>query len=595
MKRTAFLYSALQILAAAPGLPGFASQSDDAQRLRDELIKSRLENLDLKLRLARLEKKEAGELGILDEALGSEYPEVSAAAFRELSTLAEDRRKAAVGMVLPRFRTGGEAYVVQALAFLSRVPTPAAEEAILQATQNRSSAVRKAAASALKSSSDERAAAALVSLLGDPKKEVRIASLEALGVAKRELAVRPLLGMLARETDDQIVEKIVDALGAIGSKEAVEALLEVVHRTPKDSIRWSCINSLGKIGDRRAAGPLRAYLGPSFAVEVRQVAMEALGKMKDESALPALIQILQKDPDEKLRKSAAVACGLIASPGAAEGSLLPAYLAEKSEPVREALWAGILAATGTGFPASERLATMLLEKGRRAEADQVCTRLHGLPVDPALRLRQIALEESVALAAADAGDFRSALPHLRRIATLDPGRLDIQRRIAACYRDLSDYESSVKVLRELEAKLARGEAAWWENRMAILANLSRARDPEPCIEEASFLLAQSPPPLPEERHKLLEQTLRQSAVRLAGLLEERDEPSRKAALEALHRQGKRIILSLAQELEEAPKPASSILEAGSLITGIANDAAASPLPKAKAAAWRAWYEKSKAP
>ena len=62
-------------------------QDDDSRKLRDELVKARLENLTLKLRLARLSSQPDEERKVLDDALDADLPEVVAAAFRELSAL----------------------------------------------------------------------------------------------------------------------------------------------------------------------------------------------------------------------------------------------------------------------------------------------------------------------------------------------------------------------------------------------------------------------------------------------------------------------------------------------------------------------------
>src|SRR5688572_3852556 len=108
-------------------------QSDDPRKLRQELVKARLENLTLKLRLARLTTKPEDELRILEEALDADLPEVVAASFRELTALPEDRRKAAVPAVLRRFPSARDSFRIDAISFLGRVPTPEAESTVLSA------------------------------------------------------------------------------------------------------------------------------------------------------------------------------------------------------------------------------------------------------------------------------------------------------------------------------------------------------------------------------------------------------------------------------------------------------------------------------
>jgi HEAT repeat protein len=565
--RIGLLFTALFLLACGHPPPAARAQADDARRLRDELVRARLEILDLKLKLARLGGKPEEEHRILEEALSSEWAEVAVAGFRELGALPEDRRRQALPLVIGRLASGPEGVRVQAVAFLGRAAAPEAEAALIGAARDPSSLVRRAAASALKSSTADPSLQALVALLGDPDREVRLASVDALGVARREGAVQPLLASLRAEKDVKVQEKTVLALGALGSPAALEALGEALGREP---LRWAAIDSMGRIGDPRAAARLRPFLAPPFPLDVRQGAVEALGKMKDGAALPRLAEILRDDPEEKLRQAAAASIGLMASADAIEALLLPAYLDEKeTEGVRRAIWAATLAVAGEGFAPNERLVTLLLARGRRAEADQVCTlRIHAVKPEGELREPLTALERRVADALLEARDAKAALGHYRHLALLSPDHAEALHRIVACTRLLKDLDGAARSLREFEAKLP----------------------PEIVVDEAHALLSANPPPHPEERRKLLEQALRAAALRLVGPLTGPDEAARKAAREAVLRQGRRILGALASEIEEAPQPSPAVLEAGSAITGLAND----PLPpggaKARAAAWRAWLE-----
>ena len=102
MNRILLLSSALYLLTGGHPPPAAAAdQNDEAARLRAELLKARLENLDLKLKLARLAQKPADELRILEEALEADLPELVAAAFRELTALPEARRRASASDVFP--------------------------------------------------------------------------------------------------------------------------------------------------------------------------------------------------------------------------------------------------------------------------------------------------------------------------------------------------------------------------------------------------------------------------------------------------------------------------------------------------------------
>jgi HEAT repeat protein len=572
--------------AAPPGGP------QEEKEFRDELVKARLEILDLKLKLARASGRPDDENAALAEALASPYAEVSGAALRELAQLPDERRRASLPAVLGRLPKAPEGFRVAALELLGRIDAPEALDAVVASAASPLAAVRRAAASALKASPSPRAIETLLKLAADPDPEIRIAALDALGVAKREPAVAPLIARLGGEKNAKALEKAVDALGAIGSSAAVDPLLALLESTEIPEVRWSCINSLGQIGDPRAAPRLRAFLGSNRKPVTRQITLETLGRLRDLESLPLFREILAADPDEKLRERAAAAVGLVADPAGVERILLPAYVAEASETVRRAIWAAIEGSAADRFDAVERFTLAFLGLGRREEADRLCVRLHATKLEEALRPKAAALEEKVAMAAFVAGDAKSALPHYRHLAALQPGRTDVFRRIAACYRELKDLESCVKTLREVEARLPKGEGAWWEVRLELLAALEQGRDVEALAEEAQALLLL--PNVPDDRRKAAEAALRTSALRLAQPLAEDDAAARRGAIEALKRQGKRVLPALAAELEGARPPLlAALIEAGNAVAGTQADVATTDAGKLRelAAAWRDWAAK----
>ncbi|HVE42583.1 MAG TPA: HEAT repeat domain-containing protein [Planctomycetota bacterium] len=562
MKRSRISGSILLLFSLACP-PLFAQpQDDEGRKLRDELVKARLENLTLKLRLARLSAKPEEELKILEETLDADLPELVAAAFRELTALPEDRRKEIVPAVLRRFPLARDPYRIEAVAFLGRVPSSDAETTVMKSATDPAPAVRKAVAGALKTASHAGVTETLLILFRDSDSEVRVAALDALGVAKREPAVGPLAATLPIEKDPLILERTVDALGAIGSPAATDALVQLLASTTRETIRWSCINSLGKIGDAKAGPPLLSFLEPIHPLDIRLVTIESLGKLKETSTLPRLADVLRKDPEEKLRQAAASAFGLMAGAGAIEETLLPSYLKEASEPVRRAVWTAMLALAGDAFVANEKLALAFLGTGRRSEADQICSRLHGTKPAGELGVRRVALEESVVREFFEANDYKNALAHCRQLAALLPERADAVRRLAFCQRELKDIDGCLKTLGDL-------------------------KDPEPLIEEATTQLQGAS----EERRKLLEPIVRSAVQRLIEPLGAKDEAGRKASLDAVRRLGRRILPSLIADLEDGVRPPGPILEAGAAVTGIPVDpAAAANGAKSTAAAWRAWAE-----
>jgi HEAT repeat protein len=541
------------------------TQDDEILKLREEVAKARLENLGLKLRLARLLPKPEEELKVLEEALDSDLSELLAAAFREMAALPEEGRKAAVPIVLRRFAAGKEFFRIEATAFLGRVSSPEAEARVILSATDQAATVRKAAASALKTSSLEKSNATLMRLLADPDRDVRLAAIDALGTARRESAVQPLSDLLDAGTDALVLEKTVDALGTIGSATALNAILDLLAKSSREAVRWSCINSLGKIGDRRAGANLLPYIEPIHPLEIRQVAIESLGKLQEKTALPRLGDILRKDPEEKLRQAAATALGLMADAEIIVPLLLPAYLDDLSEAVRRAEWTAMVLLAGDGFAENERLALALLDRGRRPEAEQICGRLHPSKPEGSLRARSLALEEAVARAAFAAEDFRAALPHYRQILILVPDRIDVLLQVASCYRGLKDFDSCLKTLGEI-------------------------KNPGPLIEEAHAQLQANPP---DERKSALETVLRAGTLRLIEPLAGGDEAARKVALAAIRRLGRKILPALSREIEEGSILAPAVLEAGAAITAIPNDPAAANDVKSKAASWRAWLETDK--
>ena len=584
---------ALTLLPGSSSTPGPAAQSDadDLKKLRERLIKSEIERLRLSLKVARLERKPEDELAHLVRALKSEFPEVFGEALRELALMPEERRVVAVPAVLKRFGQDDDPYEIPAIEFLARVPSPEARATVLRSTRAKSPDIRRAAAAALTTATDDAALAALVALLEDREKDVRLTALEALGASKRKEAVPPLVALIGAERDAEIIKKAADALGSIGAPSAVDPLLDLLSKTDVKDVRWACIDSLGRIGESRAAPKLRPFVGPAQPMDIRQVTIQTLGKLKDADALPDLTRILRTDGTEFLRQEAAASIALMATPDAIQSVLLPAYLEEKAEAVGQTIWKAMLDLAGDSFVLNERLAASLLEKGRRTEAEQVCTaRLHALKPDEAGRDRYLAFEEAIAKAAFTAGDARASLPHYRQLAAHAPERADVLQQVAACYRAIKDFDSCLSTLRELDARLAPREAAWWKNRMLIVGALKEAGTPEALIVETHALLLLNPPPHPEARVNALRKALTTGVLGLTAPLASRDGPERAAALAAVRKHGPKLIAVVADLLERAEGSRPALIHAGNAVTGTAYDPGlkAPDARKAAAAAWKAW-------
>jgi HEAT repeat protein len=90
------------------------------------------------------------------------------------------------------------------------------------------------------------------------------------------------------------------ALGQLGAMEAVPALLDCVDRGPEDVMRAWAIDALGKIGSRDAVPRLIDVLQGPHE-SLRQVAAAALGAIGDERAIPALRDVARREPWRRRR------------------------------------------------------------------------------------------------------------------------------------------------------------------------------------------------------------------------------------------------------------------------------------------------------
>ncbi len=133
----------------------------------------------------------------------------------------------------------------------------------------------------------------LVAALSDPSSDVRRMAAEALGKKGDPAAAFPLL----KELDDRDVH---------ARKAAAEALGLVLEKAPA-----------GTPGRPEAVDALVRLLGdPDYGV--RYNSADGLSHLRSRRAVPALIAVLEKDPDESVRGHAAWALGQTGDPVAVE-------------------------------------------------------------------------------------------------------------------------------------------------------------------------------------------------------------------------------------------------------------------------------------
>jgi HEAT repeat protein len=174
-----------------------------------------------------------------------------------------------------------------AISVLKDFPDPSTVEPLIECLASKNWILRMHAVKALGQSSGERVVQALIPLLMDPVKAVRVDTTEALA----RLGAAALTSLLDALDGDEWILRLhaCEALGKMGAEEAVPPLCELMLSDRDAAVRQDAAKALGGIGNARALEPLSAALQD---LEVRPFAVEALGKIKDVRAVPTLIDIV---------------------------------------------------------------------------------------------------------------------------------------------------------------------------------------------------------------------------------------------------------------------------------------------------------------
>lgn len=177
-----------------------------------------------------------------------------------------------------------------------------------EALHEESERVRQIAAQALGRIGGIDAIAALMDLRHDPSLDVRIAVAAALGELGDTQAC-PVLLELLNDKSPKLRRIAVKGLGRIGTPEAVPALIGFIQ-DENVVIRQAAIESLGRIGSSAAVPALMMILQDTSFRE-RWAAAYALGRIADPQAACILIESLQTEEDENVRRACAEALGQI--------------------------------------------------------------------------------------------------------------------------------------------------------------------------------------------------------------------------------------------------------------------------------------------
>lgn len=132
----------------------------------------------------------------------------------------------------------------------------------------------------------------LLEILQDDSEYVRRAAVEVLNEVGNTNAIKDLIGAL-RDQDWWVRVRAADALGSIGGPRVVESVLSLV-KDEDEFIRRFAIEILNSTKDSRA----KNYLEEALKDDdwwVRERAVDALAAIGDSSALPKLVELMQRD------------------------------------------------------------------------------------------------------------------------------------------------------------------------------------------------------------------------------------------------------------------------------------------------------------
>ena len=179
-------------------------------------------------------------------------------------------------------------------------------DSLLSTLEIQDTRVKEAAIASLGKSRDRRALKPLIYLLGDGNRNIREASVRALG-AFGDRRWNPSSKLSANE-DWHIRMGSAIALRIIGDSRGVEPLIRALSDENR-FVRREAAKSLGRIGDQRATEPLISVL-EDLDTGVRIRAAAALGKIADPKALDPLTRALS-DRNSELQEAAVEAISKI--------------------------------------------------------------------------------------------------------------------------------------------------------------------------------------------------------------------------------------------------------------------------------------------
>ncbi|MBI3269976.1 MAG: HEAT repeat domain-containing protein [Planctomycetes bacterium] len=486
-----------------------ASQEAEVAKREAKIRELKTRLLTFRLEAARKENGGRGEAAVLAPLLEDpEYRDVRRAVLEEVVKLGRERAKELVPVLIRGLSDTDLDSVVAVCATLGAIGDERSVEGLRAALTCESSSVRKEAALALGKLGGAEAGGALAAALSERERLVLLAVLDAVKMVKPRAAVPRLRELLsAGDNREDVVRGAVEALGEIGDHAATADLIAFLKASlgPKErKARWTVANSLGKLADPAALDSLAELLSDEFP-DVRQEAAEALGKIDDPAAAAPLRLALRQDKDPRVRELAAL--GLSRGGGPDAIPPLIEALGDAEPKVAVAAWDSIKALYKGDTGRMESVAAGLVAARRGAQAIETLTTLVADPAlaTPANADRRLAAQRQLADLLVEAKQWKEAYPLLQEVEKRQPEDLLLKEKLAACARELGEYDRARDLLALLLGHEERGSAKWYGRQLGLLELRVKKKEYTAALREAKDLLAGAPAELREPLATLLEQ------------------------------------------------------------------------------------------
>ena len=212
--------------------------------------------------------------------------------------------------------------------------------------------VRREIAAVFGAMDDKAALPILIGAVRDAKvpesvREASLASVEQIGSDAAIAALVDLLREPGLKADRQA--RLIASLGRSKARAAVATVVALLA-SPDPNVRAASAEALGKIGDTEATPKVRPLLKDD-SLDVRKAAIAAVAALKDRESIPALILAAESEPTHY---EATIALASMPDIRALQVHLTG--LSHRSQDVRKASSAAILAIRDQARPALERLA-----------------------------------------------------------------------------------------------------------------------------------------------------------------------------------------------------------------------------------------------